>query len=265
LNKKFITLKIREEINGRVASTGEEILGTDQDSGALAHWFFGSTGTHGVGTWRRNGDTWELKWRAAAPGGKKYEAVGDHVPIDAVSYTWKIRDLTENGRKIPDWPKVTYRRKTGAPAGRAEASSSAPPLLKEYGKLMVGQWECKSAVPWIPVPGAATVPARGTCSWTLGGMALQWNLRIGEADAHALVGWDPEAKRLEEFVVTSTGDKFLVFVTKEGDDWVTTADLKMPDGSRKAVRAVTTSDNNGNRHVNEYPTHKDVFTRVPAK
>jgi len=85
LNKKFITLKIREEINGRVASTGEEILGTDQDSGALAHWFFGSTGVHGVGTWRRNGDTWELKWRAAAPGGKKYEAVGDHVQIDADS------------------------------------------------------------------------------------------------------------------------------------------------------------------------------------
>jgi hypothetical protein len=199
--------------------------------------------------------TYSTKTAAAAPQQARIRA--DYVDADTCILTFL--DGPNKGKQLSTW------KRQAASDQRTGPTSSAPALLKEYAALMVGQWECKSAVPWVPVPGIGTVPARGTCSWTLDGAALQWSLQIGEANTLALVGWDSDSKRLREFVVTSTGDCFLVFVTKEGDKWVTTAELTMPDGKRKAIRAVTTFDNNGNRHVNEYPTHKDVFTRVPTK
>jgi hypothetical protein len=36
----------------------------------------------------------------------------------------------------------------------------------------------------------------------------------------------------------------------------------LPDGKRSEIRTVTTFENNGDTHINEYPTYKDVFTRV---
>jgi hypothetical protein len=97
LGKKFIALKIRDEIEGKIVSTGEEILGIDQRSGGLGHWFFGSAGFHGGGQWSGKGKRWELQWESFDPDGKKYAGVSDHVQLGADAYTWQMRDITADG------------------------------------------------------------------------------------------------------------------------------------------------------------------------
>ena len=116
LGKRFMSLKLRDEIDGKLTSTGDEILGVDNATGKLGHWFYGSNGFHGGGHWFRDGDSWAIKWRRLEPSGKVYDGVGDHIQIDADTYEWQIRDLKENGKAIDDWPKVTFRRKLGTAA-----------------------------------------------------------------------------------------------------------------------------------------------------
>ncbi len=228
LNKKFIALRIHEKIEGRVASTGEEILGRDQGSGALAHWFFGSTGIHGAGTWSRNGDTWALKWHAVAHGGKKYEATSYHVQIDADSYTWQLKDITEDGNRIPDWPKVTYRRKKSAELGEDE-------LWQAFRKAAEGTWNgrgvaCRDYEP-SGISEGDVIHLRMTLKSELDGRVMvgQSDLQLADKpqklECRVLIGWDADARQVrllsfwsgglsEEFVISKqVGNAFIGIYT----------------------------------------------------
>lgn len=207
LDRRFIALKIVETIDGKTVSTGEEILGTDQSTGALTHWFFGSTGIHGAGEWQGRGNTWELKWRAYSPGGKIYEAVSDHIRIDDNAYTWQMKNLTENGKPIPDWPKVTYRRRVAAPAGD---------LWETWRESMVGQWlgsgiigegmsdlgitkgdEFAFRLTWTADLGGAALLGRG--EFTISGRGYRSEVR-------EQCYWDPQTRQIRLVAVWSDGE-----------------------------------------------------------
>lgn len=164
----------------------------------------------------------------------------------------------EDGKPAPD---MKFTMEAMSPR-RPEAASSAPALLKEYADAMVGEWECKACVPWGSAPGVDKVPARGTCSWMAGGTALQWNLRVGTGMGQGFTYFDPINKQLKELWVGSDGSCFDLVITKEDGKWVNQATMLLPDGKKSEVRMATTVAKDGNTHVNEYPTHKEVFTRV---
>jgi hypothetical protein len=139
LGREFISLKIRDRIDGKLRSTGEEIIGHDNTAGKLGHWFFGSRGFHGNGLWSRTGDVWSIKWQSFEPDGKKIEGVSDHVRIDADAFTWQMRDIKENGKDVRDWPKVTYRRK-------AAAAQDENDLWTAYRSAAAGNWNGTGSV-----------------------------------------------------------------------------------------------------------------------
>jgi hypothetical protein len=245
LDRKFISLKIREEIDGRVASTGEEILGTDQDTGALAQWFFGSTGVHGVGTWHRNGERWELKWRAAAPGGKKYEAIADHIQLDADTYTWQLRDLTENGKKVPDWPKVTYHRKK---------TPAVDDVWKAYRDAVIGTWEGSGIIGRnfkdLGLAKGDRFAYRLTWKSDLEGRALmgEGDFRTVDKDHNAkvriLASWDPGTAQVRSLAVWSTGlVEEILIDRKEGTAFLGTYAAKSPGSRAERSRTCTEVSN----------------------
>jgi hypothetical protein len=145
------------------------------------------------------------------------------------------------------------------------AGPSTPALLKEYAILALGEWECKESRPWGSPPGAPTVPVRATLSWTLGGAALESDLKVGDGRARSLICFDPATKQLKSFAVGSTGDCIEASLTKKDDKWFFRATMIALDGRRTEIRMATTFAKDGKSHVNEYADHKDVFTRVTVR
>ena len=61
---------------------------------------------------RSDGKTWKLKWSYTTADGTKLEGVSLHVPIDANTHTWEMKDVKMNGKASPDYPLITFRRVT---------------------------------------------------------------------------------------------------------------------------------------------------------
>ena len=108
--KNYIGLKFRDEIDGKVAHEGFEIIGVDPHSKKIIHWLSSILGGWGTGEWSVEGKTWKLKWSATTGDGTTYEGVSFMVPLDAKTHTWEMKDNKRNGQSTPDTPLVTYRR-----------------------------------------------------------------------------------------------------------------------------------------------------------
>lgn len=113
LDKKFIQLNITNRIDGKISTRGLEVIGWDSKSSKIVHWIFGSTSFHGPGVWRKDGDAWVLEWSGTTSDGTSFSGSSIHREVDEDTYTWKMVDLKRNNKKIPDWPEVTYKRKSG--------------------------------------------------------------------------------------------------------------------------------------------------------
>ena len=114
LNKSFIQYNSTSRIDGRIASEGLELIGWDVTSGKLVHWIFDSTGVHGSGVWRRDGDAWILDWSGTATDNTSISGSSVHRRVDRDTYTWQMVNLKKNGQSILDWRVVEFKRKTDA-------------------------------------------------------------------------------------------------------------------------------------------------------
>jgi hypothetical protein len=133
-----MSLKIRDQIDGKINVTGDELIGGDNSTGKLGHLLFGSKGFLGTAHWSRDGDVWSITWQSFEPDGKKIEGVSQHVQIDADTFTWQMVDLKEDGKDIGEWPKVTYRRKLAAAADENE-------LWRAYQAMAAGRTHIRFA------------------------------------------------------------------------------------------------------------------------
>lgn len=121
LNKTFIQYNFTSRIDGEVSSEGMEVIGWDAPSGKLVHWVFGSTGFHGPGVWRRDGDLWVLDWSGTAPDKTTYSGTSVHRIVDRNTYTWQMVHLKKDGKPIPDWPVVEYKRKIASNTAKKDS------------------------------------------------------------------------------------------------------------------------------------------------
>ena len=171
---------MREEIDGKVAQSGQELVGFDESTGKLVHWFFGSTGVHGSGVWSRQGNLWMLTWQGIGPGGKKVEGTSDQILIDPDTYTWQMRDLRHDAKKIPDWPKVTLKKKTPT-----AAAFTAEDYI-EFHKPLIGSWKATAE--------EAGKVYSGTATWQLAANKKCFLVSLelaGLPAAQFLMGYDP--------------------------------------------------------------------------
>ncbi len=185
-DKRCISLTFRDEIDGKVVQRGQERVVFDDATGRLVHWFIGSTGTHGNGAWSRQGEVWTLQWQGTAPGGEKLEGVSDHVSIDPDTYTWKMRELSNDGTKIPDWPTITLRKTRRTPTDVAFTGAN----YLEYHKPLLGSWN-------VTVEEGGNVHT-GTATWQLAtnGKCYLVSLEVeGIPAVQIVMGYDPATKK----------------------------------------------------------------------
>ena len=253
----------------RVDASG--IVGWDRTTNLVTeHWYL-SDGTYFATVYpvdKMTDSVWEGTTSWVEPDGRRVVGTCRLEKQGNDQFTW-VATLKDGDKVQPPYKVVTRRVvESKADSVKADAQSSAAPatnapaLLKEYGELMVGEWECKACVPWGAAPGSGKVPARATCRWAAGGAALDWDIQIGDQKAVALTWWDPVAKQLKELGIGASGGQFDLVITKEADKWNNQATMTLPDGKRIEIRTVTTFSKEGDRHVNDYTDHQDVFTRV---
>jgi hypothetical protein len=169
--------------------------------------------------------------------------------------------------RLPGAPTASASSVDASAAGKKpgedkEQMKATSPLLKEYGELLVGEWECKASVPWGAAAGSEKVAARVICCWAVGNAALNSSAQIGDVAAQCLTWWDNVSQRVRTVGVGENGASFTMDIVKKGDRWISTITMTSPDGERFETSMVTTFSDDGNTHFNEYATHTDVFTRV---
>lgn len=244
MNRKFIVLNLRDEIAGKVAATGQEILGLDESTGKLTHWYFGSTGGQGHGTWARRGNCWMLHWQGISPGGKKVQGTSDQILLDADTYTWQMRDITENGEKVADWPKVTLKRKQRI-ASRDDA------LWQSYRDACAGTWTGQGVLsrdlPDLNLTKGDQFTYQLTWTPELGGKALSGGgpftiaSKNFTAEARALSGWDPATGQVRLLAFWSGGLVEEILISKrQGNAFVGTYTVAVPgaETQREPIRIV---------------------------
>lgn len=95
----------------------------------------------------------------------------------------------------------------------------------------------------------------------LGGAALEWDLEIGSGKGKARACREPASSQLKCFGVGAPGYALRPLPKKSGK-WVMHGTVLLPARKQTHVRTVITFEDHGDTHVNEYPSHKDMFMRV---
>ena len=110
LKRDFIVINFKRQV-GDEMQLGKEIVGWDAKSGQLVHWLFWDGGYHGKGEWSLDGDKWVLRWSLTGPDKKVHKGTSHIVKVDDDTFTWQATDMAAGDEALPDWPKITYKRK----------------------------------------------------------------------------------------------------------------------------------------------------------
>ena len=100
--RNYIGLRFRDEVDGKLAHAGFEIVGVDPKSKKIIHWLFSIIGGNGTGEWSVEDKCWKLKWSGTASDGTTLEGLGIMVPIDKNTHTWQLKGNKKNGKDTPD-------------------------------------------------------------------------------------------------------------------------------------------------------------------
>ena len=131
-DKNFLVFTGTDTVDGRVINSNRETTAWDSTSKKLVHTIFGANGFHGRGEWSGSGFNWNLKWTVQGPDSTRYAGNSTHKRIDENSYIWQMTGLTQNGKKIPDWPAVTYKR--------VRQQSPLSQAARRQLRYFVGKW-----------------------------------------------------------------------------------------------------------------------------
>lgn len=195
-NKNYIDFTGTDvDDTGREVITSRETTAWDAISGKLVHTLFGSTGFHGTGEWTGSGDTWHLKWSVQGPNKSTYEGTSIHKRIDENNLSWQMVTLTHNGKQIPDWPAVIYKR--------VDLTTTLPAEAGRQLSYFLGTWQyewTEEGKPYKGTWGVRWSPDR-TCllsHWSNDGPD-------GPTRGTNVLGWDSEKGELVEMSFSSDG------------------------------------------------------------
>lgn len=253
-------------------SRGCSVFGWDHSRKQLVirqYWTGGWSHTYAIGF--KSQSLWEGEGRTSDDTGREMTAkVSWRFPAPG-QFVWRMVDgVDKNGVAQP--PMELHGTKV-RPDGVQFVS---PPLLKEYGKVMVGDWEMPEIVLAQDLPGVGKkgdkVAGRASCRWILDGAALAWEGQFGGVSGKFLNYWDPLAKQIKGFGVDATGTISEEVVTKEGERLVSKSETVFPDGKRRRVTDTLIIEQGGATHIHvgsdntvdgvPQPGYRDVWKRV---
>jgi uncharacterized protein (TIGR02246 family) len=108
-NKAFLRCRYKVTQDGKVVSSGTQVIGRDPNAGLRA-WQFEDDGGFGESTWSRDGDRWVIEATATQPDGNEETATNMLIPVDKDTYVWHMLGRTSGGVEEPGHPPVKVRR-----------------------------------------------------------------------------------------------------------------------------------------------------------
>lgn len=114
LNKSFIVVDGSMLKDGLRVPDSHEIIGWDSGKKKITHSIWGDYGI-GIGEWSDAGTAPRLRW-TTGENENRTEATACFEQKDADTYTWQTKEIALGGKKMADWPLVTFHRKTGVAA-----------------------------------------------------------------------------------------------------------------------------------------------------
>ncbi len=235
-NKNYIGQRFRDEVEGKTVHEGFEMIGYDSKSKKTVHWLYSVLGGAGVGEWSVKDNVWQLKWSYTSGDGTELKGVSYLNPIDENTHTWQAKDLTENGKKVPDTPVVTLRRVAGAYSDKLETATAAE--FEEFGNKVVGRWVDDITLiadwPGLKKKRGDKMVGYTTVRWAAGKKAIISNSVGGETTGLGLWTHDPISKKINVKIVDSAGSVLDAVVWKESEDkWAFRMTGSIADGRKQ--------------------------------
>ncbi len=109
-NQNFIIGSFTTTFKNTAIGGATQWIGWDPAARQIRSWTFENNGGFGEGTWSREGGQWLIKTAAVLRDGKKVTATNVLTRIDADTFTWQIRDITVDGKAVPETKEVKMKR-----------------------------------------------------------------------------------------------------------------------------------------------------------
>ena len=108
--KKFLERSFTTSENGKVVSSGKQIIGKDPLSQQITSWLFDSTGAHDQGLWTRQGQGWAIQSSGSTADGIPTVAVNQLKHVDDDTISWKSVNRMAGDQRLPDSAEVLLKR-----------------------------------------------------------------------------------------------------------------------------------------------------------
>ena len=108
-NQVFIVGKYKVTKDGKVVTSGMQVIGTNP-TGGLRSWMFDGSGTICEGVWVRDDKHWVNEATGVLPNGVEITSLNLIVPMGPDAFTWQTTDRAANGVPLPALPPVKVTR-----------------------------------------------------------------------------------------------------------------------------------------------------------
>jgi uncharacterized protein (TIGR02246 family) len=109
-NENFIVSSFTTTFKNIAIGGGTQWIGWDPAAKKVRSWTFESNGGFGEGSWTQDGDKWVSKSTGVLRDGKKLTATNILTRLDADTVSWQAKDLTEDGKALPDTKVIKFKR-----------------------------------------------------------------------------------------------------------------------------------------------------------
>jgi uncharacterized protein (TIGR02246 family) len=117
-NKKFVERKFTTSENGKVISSGTQIIGVDPMSKQITSWLFDSTGAHDAAIWTNYPKGWVVESNGIMADGTPTSAVNLLKRVDENSIAFKSMNRKAGEQSLPDTDEVVLKRVSQTESGR---------------------------------------------------------------------------------------------------------------------------------------------------
>jgi uncharacterized protein (TIGR02246 family) len=110
-NREFLARSYSVTQDGKVTSTGLQIIGVDPSTDQIVSWSFPSAGGHAMGFWAPHENGWMVESNGVMKDGSETSSTHIFSSQDQNTLVWKSVNRTVGESLLPDTPEVALKRK----------------------------------------------------------------------------------------------------------------------------------------------------------
>lgn len=123
----FLKRSFEVSADGKVESSGVQVIGWDPLSGSVTSWEFGADGGHGRGWWAKDESNWVIQSESVTAAGEIMQATNMLTLLGEDEFRWQSTNRSVQGVALENTDSIRVRRvKPGTDRGAA-ATPAGPP------------------------------------------------------------------------------------------------------------------------------------------